>query len=883
MSTKKIKVAGYVQKEVYNGNIEYRNFSPNLVGLQPTSNGDTPLFTMGNFSITTNLDPKLNKTYTTSKFSDFYSLEDLNLTVEETNLLLQNNAGVYLNLDKSKLKYYAMFGSLTEYIRVSLEDIIIRWPASLYVTPFSVDNSGSSIISNTFDNYVYDELTNISSFRVNTNLLSNKFNINYLTNGTILDTFNESNDMRNLTVNYGSYVIYLNGVETQIISFTGSTNLDNDFIYFEVIGDVFSGISNTVSYHIKPNKLQNDLFFNSLDDLQSYLLNRKTNPIHQATFNFPIKSEQGILLYVDRTITWPVTDGYNIDYDTGDYISYASQLLDVAFNNDSSVSNLMNRFLVSESITTFDTVPVILHEEFQDNTGQKMNKTLNIYGRSFDEINNFIYGISFAHTVTYNKQDNVPDKFLKDLAKILGWGLISSVLENDLLSTYVSTSESEYTGESVGLTPVEADIELWRRLILNSPWIWKSKGTRKTIEFFLKFIGTPLGLIDFNEHVYVADGPIDVELFTKILDLNNLDTDLSNYPIDTDGYPRFFTDSDEMYFQSKGLWYRQTGGETAVIDISEGNNPHVGPYDGGSSYINQLKTLIPNFSATSITAETIVTGVTNLFTNYSLGEMNDYSGDTFVDVVNIDGTDLSTCYVVTPEILKDPIPSEKTNDCGCPTDETDDALSICIKKGQKQQLNCPEFVYPPKDDNGLYVFQLYQYNQDGSVYGSNGFPTQQSTYFIPRECCTAYNGTPVYGDLELYGDLNSGFACCSTNNCACRVACNWVLNNNPIYLPLNGQNTEPYCEFTTLNGIGTKKVVSSDGGFCPSNWTIAVPNITDPYTGEVGFGCKITQNGINQYSLMQNYFTAKANGGYKEYTCCSFTPQIYLNIVLGIK
>jgi hypothetical protein len=43
------------------------------------------------------------------------------------------------------------------------------------------------------------------------------------------------------------------------------------------------------------------------------------------------------------------------------------------------------------------------------------------------------------------------------------------------------------------ITAIEADTELWRRLILNSPWIWKSKGTRKSIEFILKFIGAQLG------------------------------------------------------------------------------------------------------------------------------------------------------------------------------------------------------------------------------------------------------------------------------------------------------------------------------------------------------------------------------------------------------
>jgi hypothetical protein len=877
MSDKKIKVAGYAKKEVYNGNIEYRNFTPDLVGLQLTSEGGTPLFTMGNFSITTNLDPKLSKIYNTSKFSDFYSLDNLNITLEQTERLLESNNGVKLNLDKTKLRYYALFGSLSEYVRVSLEDIIIKWPASLSVNAFTTNNVGTSVILDTFEDYSFNPITNTSKFKINTNLLNNKFDINYLINGNIANTFNETNDIRNLTINYLSYVIFVDNQEYPVLGFTGSTSRTDDYIYFDVLGDVFNGQDLTVNYHIKPNKKQSDLFFYELNELQSYLLNRKSIPLYKSSFNFPVKSEQGILLYVNKTITWPTTDGYNIDFDTGDYISYVGKLLDICTNNDENISNLMTRFLVSESITNFDTVPIVLHDDYQDNTGQKMTKTLNIYGRSFDEINNYIYGLSLAHTVTYNKLDNAPDIVLKDLAQNLGWDLISSISDNDLLNNYINTSSSNFEGESVGLTSYQSDIELWRRLILNSPWIWKSKGTRKTIEFFLKLIGTPNSLIDFNEYVYVADEPIDIELFKKILIANNLSDDLSNYPIDSDGYPRLFSDTDELYFQSKGLWYRETGGASANIEKLEGNNPHVGPYDGGYEYINQLRNIIPNFSATTISGETIITGTTNLFINYNLGEIDGYSGETYVDITNLNGADLTKCYTVTPNIISDPYPTKNINNCGCSTDKKDEALKICVKKDIKPTQPCPDFPTPPKNEEstGLYVFEQYQYNIDGTIFQIDSQPITSTGYFINRDCCNELKGTPVYLDINMKKPI-SGFGCCYTNKCSCFATCSWYLNDNAIYLPSESQNQEPFCEFTTLNGVGNKKVVSSDGTFCPTDWTVPIPNVTDPYTGEVGFGCKITRLGMRNYNLMQKFFKTRADGGYEQYTCCNFTRTIFI-------
>ncbi len=624
MSSNKIKVVGYAKKVFFNDGIEYRNFSPDLVGLQLASDGGTPLFTMGNFSITTNMEPKSNKTFITNKFSNFISLSDLDLTLAQTQTLLQDNASVILNLNKTNLNYYALFGSLSEFVRISLEDIITKWPASLYLTPLSQTPSGQVLNGYTYQDYIYDILSDTSTFKVDTTFIKNNFQLNYLKNGSILNTFNSTNDLRNLTVNYLTYAILNNNVEYPLLSFTGATYSTNDFIYLKVKGNPFTGSSSTgkAFYHIKPNKTYENLFFNALPDFEAYLLNRQVSPIYTATFTYPIKSDEGVIIYVTDSVTWPVTDGYNIDFDTTDYVNYAAKLLEISTDNDLYKSNLMNRFLVSESISAFDTLPVHLSDLDQDTSGQKMNKTLQIYGRSFDEINNYITGIEFANVVTYNKQDNTPDIYLKNLARVLGWDLISSVTENDLLTNYINSAPSTYSGQSLGLTPVEADIELWRRIILNTPWLWKSKGARKSIEFLLRFIGAPQGLVKFNEYIYKAEGPIDTELFKQALILNGLDSDLSLYPIDNDGYPSPLPNTPDMYFQSNGLWYRETGGTGSTIDILTGNNPHLGPYDGGFKYINQFKQLIEGFSAVTVTSQTLTQEAENLFTNYNSGLIN---------------------------------------------------------------------------------------------------------------------------------------------------------------------------------------------------------------------------------------------------------------------
>ena len=856
MANNRIKVAGYVKKTVFNGDIEYRNYNPDLVGLQLTSAGGTPLFTMGNFNITTNLDPKTDKSFITKQFSEFVNLDSLNLTVSQTETLLNNNATVFLNIDKSKLSYYATFGSLTEFIRVALENIIINWPASFKTEPTATLNTGKEITGYTYENYVYNDITNVASFRIPTNFIINQYSINYLRNGDITGTFNESNTLRNIVTDYESYCLLYDSIEYDVVGFTGSTSIKNDYIYFEVKNNPFTLTSSTIPFHIKPKSIICDEFFNSLDEFEYYLLNRQTYPEYTATFKYPLRTDFGVLLYTETTLTWPVIDGYNLDYLSSSYEDYATNLFNLASDSDLLNSNIMTRFLVSESITGFDTLPYYLSDEQQDTSGGKVNKLLNIYGVSYDNLNRFIEGLSFANTVTYNKLDNTPDVYLKNIARVMGWELIESIISNDLLTDYIQTSQSSFSGQSKGLTPVEADVELWRRIILNTPWLWKSKGTRKSVEFLLKFIGTPSGLITFNEYVYRANRPIDVELFRTILELNGLDDDISLYPIDDEGYPRFFEDTDDMYFQGNGLWYRETSGENSILDLTTGNNPHVGPYDGGFKYFNQLRTLIPDFTPVTITSETVTTTSQDLFTNYNTGEITDYDGETYVDIQYTNGLDLPNCFLQTVEIIQDPKPQTVITDCGCPCDVKDESLSICLEKLEVyQQPLCQIGKSDLSSTGGLYVFVKYLNDSQGNQ------TTPYQTTFIDRKCCTGApaNGIPMYTDEydSVNKTITSGFVCCAINTtCACNVAKDWVISGSPITI-----NGLPYLNFITLSGLGNQVVVGADSSLCPPNWTTPIQNVIDPHTGISGVGCQITRLGLAQFNRLVLAYQDKIKNG----------------------
>lgn len=896
-----IKVAGYAKKVVYNGNIEYRPFSPDLVGNQQTDNSEsTSIFTLGNFSIRINDSDGLATSFTKKPFTDFYDLTKLNVK-DNIDTLINNNVNLKLNVDYTNINNFAYFGSANEFIRVSLENIISTWPASAYVSVLNRPTSGYTI-----ENYVYDELTNTSTFSIPTESIDNKYELIYNTTGNITDTFSTENKLRNLVVNYKSYVVYYNDIEYKLLDFTGSRPPTDYNIYLTVEGAPF-GITGSTglfdTFHVKPNKLKLDEFFNGLSVFESNLLNRQIIPKYTSTFKYKQKLDNGIVINGLETLTWTTSDGYNLDFDNSEYLDYVDKLIRISENSDNISSDLINRFLVSESITTFDTIPR-LDGTSDFSESQKIQKILRIYGREFDEVKLWIDGIKTSNRITYDKLGNAPDQIVKDLAYTMGWELSNSFINNDLLSHYVESNKTSYSGHSVGLTSQEIETEMWRRLILNTSFLFKSKGSRKAIEFFMKFIGSPKGLIDLNEYVYRVKDKIDMNIFYKVLEYYELGTDISNYSIDSDGYPRLQTDrlSDNFkYFQSKGGWYKESYGDNSSEHELKGNNPHIGPYDGGTDYFNQLTNLIPElsvgFSSFTINNDVNVTGTTNIFYNYNKGIVNDYSGDTYINVTNKDNLPIND-LVNTTVTIQDGINNARETKCGCKYGK-DDMLSICIDakpiilSGCDDELSTKTYVSSGPQLSGTPYIWLYSkkaYNDDNTEI--TGITID--TIFRNQECCKKDGGfsylhelydTEYNSDTNLYQSIyrTKGYVCSKSegvikdlekSGCGCFLTCKWRLvhTNNTgtdfdkqdiqiiditfiydkkIYLkfisPKNswGTDTDSSTEYKVAN--------PSDSCFCPLN--ISTPEWIDDGGDNVGYACRVKPEyeNLNQTSVLNTY------------------------------
>lgn len=593
------------------------DFAPSLVGNQFTD--PNAFFTLGNFAITSNFEGRVSQDFKLGEWSDYYNLNNLNITESELQVMVSNNVYVNLNYDKTNINRYVYFGSFYKFLENTVQEIIVKWPASLSVSvnPINLNQQRPSGI-NTILDFNYDTPTDTATFKTPTVGVNNPYNLDYTDNPFGQD---------NIPSQISEYVLSdENNNEYTIKGMTGKTT-GNRYIYFKVNGKVFNGLSGTTfsqrNFHIKPTKTIRDKFFINLTDFQKLLLDRLTIPRYNFTINVPIKYGNGDIGFTLKSFAWPTSDGYNLDIDTNSYENYIENLFKIADLYDENKTDLVLRRFVSDSIIEYDT-----EGEGTSQTGRRVSKLLRVYGVEFDVIKKYIDGISFANVVTYNKKDNTSDSLIKIMAKTLGFDtLITTGNAFNLLENDEEGDDPQFLGYSRELSAKEIDIELWRRLVINAWWLFRSKGTRKVLEFFMKLFGINNCLVTMDERVYLAKDRLDLgavrRQFNNLFGPEYFDLNYNTFPFDDYGFPEVPKDDETFWFQNDGFWYN--GGNIRTT----GNNPHYGTYDFGQRYWDRFRCFVEEFQETTNINRTEPL-ITNYFTEYNNGTFTpDENGQPF--------------------------------------------------------------------------------------------------------------------------------------------------------------------------------------------------------------------------------------------------------------
>jgi hypothetical protein len=335
-------------------------FSDSIVGRQITDG--TSQLTNTSFALDRVIPEKDTKNFKSGKFSDFLTLEDLK---EEVNTSFEKTT----TERKKEIKFKSskndagksLFGSLKSRIGASLIRIIKNYPAGILIDKDSLVKSTNSGF--TAYDVTYDLNFNTTEFSVDFSKLYNPFDVIFKTpeSSTIV---NSENKVRDFFQSYTKYVIEISGNQFPILFYTEPNNVN--IIKLKVSGKPFT-INYSENILIKPNNGVVEEFYGMLDDLESSLLNRETNPKYTATFKVPRDSFDGSKTsLIDVDVTWPISkDEWNIKIIGLDYENYIGELTDISDEIDNYKSNLFVRFMSSPQLYEFDTDDKRVESVFQ--------------------------------------------------------------------------------------------------------------------------------------------------------------------------------------------------------------------------------------------------------------------------------------------------------------------------------------------------------------------------------------------------------------------------------------------------------------------------------------------------------------------------------------
>jgi hypothetical protein len=477
------------------------------------------VFTHGAFRIERDFSDNFISADTTSlRFDGYESLSSMNMsgvTESDTTFVHANE----LNLTDRELTSYVYFGSLKMEVGVAMNNIIDNWPYAVLANNFSQNGQNGTGITA----YSYTALTagqsgigsQVSVFRIPYTAITNM--------GGIILTSGSTRQGRSLLMDTQDFVVQLSGGSSQhaIVNYSFSAGL---YLEFTVMGYLFSSstTASTTNIYIRPNDKVIANFKESLSPLEYQILYRGTwlmpNPYYDDGSTIPV------------TYTWPMeVDGFNPDIFGDAFDEYQNDLIDFSDRMDREKTDVLIRSVVPENYLELDSEQSVYRNIVQ------------AYAHQFDIIKRYIDGLAFGHTVSYNGENNVPDKFLHKLTQLLGLQLPRGFNELDLFN-YLSGDEDE-DGNSLGYY----NLQVWRRILVNIIWLFKKKGTRDALMFIFRLIGAPDCLIRLNEFVYDIERTVDASV---IYDEFSGATILSTQKINADGFVEY--DASVFKFQEGG-------------------------------------------------------------------------------------------------------------------------------------------------------------------------------------------------------------------------------------------------------------------------------------------------------------------------------------------
>jgi hypothetical protein len=241
--------------------------------------------------------------------------------------------------------------------------------------------------------------------------------------------------------------------------------------------------------NISQSITRRDTLIGGFDEFEQWMYNKVTGSLytHYSTTDNPATPYPKISTY--PIVFCPTTSSQAESWYAGVYSSaslYDSQ-------NDSALINM---------------IPFALRE---DPLNEDYLLFVNMIGQHFDILWTYTKALTDINKREEHPEDGMPDDLLYDVAKSMGWHLSNGWGQSNLWEYLLGTDSSGNQSETIlGLetkSKKKLRSEVWRRVLNNLPYIYKSKGTSRSIKALLSCYGIPSVFLKIREY----GGPTIVE------------------------------------------------------------------------------------------------------------------------------------------------------------------------------------------------------------------------------------------------------------------------------------------------------------------------------------------------------------------------------------
>lgn len=566
--------SNYVIKDLHRstniGNIYERDFMT-IESLNTYAPGSAPVYSLNGFKMLVDGGVSLKKKH---RYGSWLKNESCGspttfwtLNCSESDESFTTQSALKPKTKISSIFDYVYYGSANKLIEGAIRDIINFFPCELVLMDTYIELNGERLYN-----------------------VDNPFGIDM--ESIILTSEKQNNPLRFFSYSYEKYRLYGPDNEVGVLTWNRvirdeNTCTPNGTLLSEInLGKPFDGENEVIlysyningvkklfhngvfkGYSIRPTNKEINNFFDKLDDVQSALLNKRSNyTIKLETFE---ETERGFVSTI-ASYTWPKSfGGWNIAISGGEYKSYVTKLLEIADFCDTYGTNNIWRSMTHEAIVAYDwTLTKVdsngVMEEYDTPNSHRIQSFIHVAGRQFDEIKKYIDGISFANAVTYNEENNNPDELLNDTLTNYGWDVKMPIPAN--IGRYKTTAL--YPSNTEGYTYQEANYEFYRRLLLNTNAILAAKGTKRSIEMVLALFG--FKSLNFVEHSF-HDVNEDGRIVTRFWD------DLSKEVQDEIRSRNVYDITEYVYVASSG----STAYEEGCVDLVKEVNSYKSTYLSG--------------------------------------------------------------------------------------------------------------------------------------------------------------------------------------------------------------------------------------------------------------------------------------------------------------